>query len=152
MYGEKARSELHYCFEQILETTPHKTAAVQPLTSHLKNHLRRTRYARHCWRNQDELISDILLWTPIYEHTTVGWPARTYLHQLCADTGCILENLQRAMNRDGWGERTREIHAVSVTQWWWFTLSMQNVTQSQFLSRVLLVWIHFTLLLDWLLK
>ena len=27
-----------YCFEQILEATPNKTAAVLPLTSYLKNH------------------------------------------------------------------------------------------------------------------
>ena len=36
-HGEKTRWELHknvmYCFEQILEAAPHKTAAVQPLTS-----------------------------------------------------------------------------------------------------------------------
>ena len=27
---------------------------------------RRTRHAGHCWRSRDELISDILLWTPTY--------------------------------------------------------------------------------------
>ena len=26
--------------------------------------VRRTRHARHCWRSRDELISDVLLWTP----------------------------------------------------------------------------------------
>ena len=26
--------------------------------------VRRTRYARYCWRSKDELISDVLLWTP----------------------------------------------------------------------------------------
>ena len=32
-----------------------------------------------------------------------GLPARTYIQQLCADTGCILEDLPGAMvNRDGW--------------------------------------------------
>ena len=42
MRGEKARWELHKdaacCFEQILEAAPYKTAVVQPLASHLKNH------------------------------------------------------------------------------------------------------------------
>ena len=27
---------------------------------------RRTRHAGHCWRSKDELISDVLLWTPEY--------------------------------------------------------------------------------------
>ena len=27
---------------------------------------RRTRHAGHCWRSRDELISDVLLWTPTY--------------------------------------------------------------------------------------
>ena len=27
-------------------------------------HVRRTRHAGHCWRSRDELISDVLLWTP----------------------------------------------------------------------------------------
>ena len=42
MHKEKERWKLHKnvtsYFEQILETTSHKTVAVQPLTSHLKNH------------------------------------------------------------------------------------------------------------------
>ena len=25
---------------------------------------RRTRHARHCWRSKDEIVSDVLLWTP----------------------------------------------------------------------------------------
>ena len=28
------------------------------------NQVRRTRHAGHCWRSRDELISDVLLWTP----------------------------------------------------------------------------------------
>ena len=43
IYGEKVWWELHKnatsYFEQILEATPHKTAAVLLLTSHLKNDL-----------------------------------------------------------------------------------------------------------------
>ena len=27
---------------------------------------RRTRHAGHCWRSKDELVSDVLLWTPAY--------------------------------------------------------------------------------------
>ena len=28
--------------------------------------VRRTRHAGHCWRSRDELISDVLLWTPTH--------------------------------------------------------------------------------------
>ena len=42
MHGAKARWGLYKkdrcCFEQILKATPHKIAAVQPLTNYLPNH------------------------------------------------------------------------------------------------------------------
>ena len=36
------------------------------------------RHAGHCWRSRDELISDVLLWTPTYGRVKAGRPARTY--------------------------------------------------------------------------
>ena len=36
---------------------------------------RRTRHAGHCWRSRDELISDVLLWTPTYGRAKAGQPA-----------------------------------------------------------------------------
>ena len=105
-YREKARFELHRnitsYLEQILEATPHETATVELFTFHLKSHQRRTRHVGHCWRSKDKLISDILLWTPTHGYASVGQPIRTYLHQLCADTGCNLENLPGVINdREG---------------------------------------------------
>ena len=32
-----------------------------------------------------------------HECANIGRPARTYLHQLCVDTGCNLEDLPRIM-------------------------------------------------------
>ena len=52
----------------------------------------------YCWRNGDELISDVLLWTPTYGRAKAGWPARTYTQQLCEDTGCSPEELPEVMN------------------------------------------------------
>ena len=52
---------------------------------------RRTRHAGHCWRSRDELISDVLLWTLTYCRAKAGRPARSYIQQLCEDTGCILQ-------------------------------------------------------------
>ena len=40
-------------------------------------------------------------------------PARTYIQQLCEDTGCCPEDLPRAMNdREEWRERVRDIRAA----------------------------------------
>ena len=81
---------------------------------------RQTRHARHCWRNKDEIISDVLLWTPAYSQSKAGWPARTYIQQLCDDTGCNPEDLPEVMNdRETWRERVRDIHASRTTWWWW---------------------------------
>ena len=68
--------------------------------------VRRTRHAVHCWRSKDELISDVLLWTPTYGRAKTGRPARTYIQQLCEDTGCNSEDLPEAMNdREKWREK-----------------------------------------------
>ena len=83
--------------------------------------VRRTRHAGHCWRSRDELISDVLLWTPTHGHAKAGRPARTYIQQLCEDTGCCPEDLPEAMNdREKWRERVRDIRATSTTWWWWW--------------------------------
>ena len=72
-----------------------------PITKTIQ--LRRTRHAGHCWRSRDELISDVLLWTPTHGRAKAGRPARTYIQQLCEDTGCCPEDLPRAMNdREKW--------------------------------------------------
>ena len=56
-----------------------------------------------CWRSKDELISDVLLWTPTHGRANVGRLARIYIHHLCVDNGCNLEDQPGAMNdRDGW--------------------------------------------------
>ena len=46
---------------------------------------------------------------PIRGWANVARLARIYLHQLCADTWCTLEDLPGAMDdRERWGERERE--------------------------------------------
>ena len=49
-----------------------------PITKTIQ--VRQTRHAGHCWRSRDELISDLLLWTPTYGREKAGRPARTYIH------------------------------------------------------------------------
>ena len=62
-----------------------------PITKTIQ--VRRTRHAGHCWRSRDELISDVILWTPTHGHAKAGRPARTYIQQLCKDTRCCPEDL-----------------------------------------------------------
>ena len=88
-----------------------------PITKTIQ--VRRTRHAGHCWRSRDELIRDVLLWTPTHGRARAGRPTRTYIQQLCEDTGCCPEDLPRAMNdREEWRERVRDIRATSAI-WWW---------------------------------
>ena len=77
---------------------------------------RRTRHAGHCWRSKDEIVSDVLLWTPAYGQSKAGRPARTFIQQLCDDTGCNPEDLPEAMNdRETWRERVWDIRASRTT-------------------------------------
>ena len=92
--------------------------------------VRQTRHARQCWRSWDKLIRDILLWTPSHGRAKAGEPAKTYIQQLGADTGCSLEDLQEAMdNIEGWQERVREICTGGATWWWWWLLISHNHMQ-----------------------
>ena len=85
-----------------------------PITKTIQ--VRQTRHAGHCCRSIDELISDVLLWTPTYGQTKAGRPARTYIQQLCEDMGCSPEDLSEAMNdREKWRERVRDIRASAAT-------------------------------------
>ena len=93
----------------------------QQLYSHLPPisktiQIRWTRHAGLCWRSKDELISDVLLWTPLQERANVAQPGRTYLQQLCSDMGCSLEDLLDVRDdRDEWRGRVREIHVKGTT-------------------------------------
>ena len=58
--------------------------------------VRRTTHAGHCWRSKDEFMSDVLLWTSAYSQAKAERPARTYIQQLCEDTGCNPEDLSKS--------------------------------------------------------
>ena len=76
-----------------------------PITKTIQ--VRRTRHAGHCWRSKDELICNVLIWTPTYGQAKAGRPARTYKQQLCEDIGCNPEDQPEAMNN-------REKSGISV--------------------------------------
>ena len=94
-------------FGKVINMTNYITKTIQA---------RRTRRAGHCWRSKNELISDVLQWTPAYGQAKVGRPARTYIMQLCEDTGCSPEGMPEAMNdREKWRERAKDIRASGTT-------------------------------------
>ena len=110
-----------------------------PITKTIQ--VRRTRHAGHCWRSKDELISDVLLWTPTHGCARVGRPARTYIQQLCEDTGCNPEDLPEAMNdREKWRETVRDIRAGGATWWWWWLLLLYSLRVFHTIVR----WCSFT--------
>ena len=111
-------------YTRMLRAILNKSWRQHPIRHQLYGHLppitktiqvRRTRHAGHCWRSRDELIRDVLLWIPTHGRAKAGRPARTYIQQLCEDTGCCPEDLPRAMNdREEWRERVRDIRATSA--------------------------------------
>ena len=61
------------------------------MTSVIKE--RRTRFSGHCYRTKDEVVSDLILWTPKHGKSKVGRPSKTYTKQLTEDVDCQLEDL-----------------------------------------------------------
>ena len=122
--------ELHGNYTRMLQVILNKSRRQHPTKQQPYGHLppitktiqvRWTRHAGHCWRSREEFISDILLWTPSHGWAKAGQPARTYIQQFCADTGCSLEELLEEMdNWEGWQERVRDICADGATWWWWW--------------------------------
>ena len=101
----------------------HSTKQQPPISKTIQ--VRETRYAGHCWRSKNEHINDTLIQTPTHGYASVGQPARTYLHQLCVDTGCILEDLL-GVKDDREKGRVRKICAVRMT-WWWFSMYLLDI-------------------------
>ena len=92
---------------------------LQPITKTIE--IRQTGNAGNCWRSRDELINDVLQWTPSHGHAQAGQLTRTYIQQLCAYTGYSPGILPGATNdREGCRERLRDIRADSITWWWWW--------------------------------
>ena len=57
----------------------------------------------------------MLLWTPAYVQSKAGRPARTFIQQLCDDTGCNTEDLPKAINdRETWRERGSGISVLAA--------------------------------------
>ena len=131
-YTRMLRAILNKSWRQHPQGTNY-TATIPPITKTIQ--VWRTRHAGHCWRSRDELISDVLLWTSTYGRAKAGRPARTYIQQLCEDTGCSPEDQPEAMNdREKWREKVRDIRACGTTWWWWYNPYHHQVELTNFLN------------------
>ena len=83
-----------------------------PITKTIQ--VRRTRHAGHCWRSRDELKNDVLLWTPTYGRAKAGRPVRTYIQELCEDTGRSPKTCQRRWTIGRSGERGSGISVLAA--------------------------------------
>ena len=129
---KRIEKKLDGTYTRMLWAILNKSWRQHPRKHHLYSHqapiaktikVRRSRHARQCGRSRDELISDVLLWTPSHSRAKARRPARTYIQQLCVDTGYSPEDLPEVMNnREEWRERVRDIRAGGATRWWWWLL------------------------------
>ena len=85
---KRLKKKLDGIYKRMLRAILNKSWRQHPTRHQLYSHLPpimktiqagRTRHAGHCWRSKDELISDVLLWTPAYGQAKAGRPARTYI-------------------------------------------------------------------------
>ena len=89
--------------------------------------IRGLRYVGQYYRSMDELISEVLQWSPLHRRASVGLPTRTYLQLLYMDKGCSLEDLPEVMDeRDEWRERVREICTNSTT--WYYSFFNRGIS------------------------
>ena len=84
--SKRLKKKLDGNYTRMIRAILNKTWRQHPTRYQLYGHLplitktiqvRRTRHVGHCWRSRDELISDVLLWTPTYDRAKAGRPART---------------------------------------------------------------------------
>ena len=129
MAGEKKlTTNIHECCEQYWTCPRGNTPQSSIYTATKTFKIRRTSHAGHCWRSRDELMCNVLRWTPSHGWAKAGRPARTYILQLCEDTGCIPEDLPETMNyRERWRERVRDIRADGMTWWWCYLILLTTL-------------------------
>ena len=87
---KRLQTKLDGNYTRMLRAILTKSSKYQSMKKQLYGHLplisktiqvRRTRYAGYFWRNKDVIICDVLLWTPIHGHVSVGRPTRIYLYR-----------------------------------------------------------------------
>ena len=56
---------------------------------HLLDHIKvDTVICGHCWKADNEIVSDVLLWELTRGRAETGWSTMTFVKQLCVDLDC----------------------------------------------------------------
>ena len=131
MLTKRLEKKLDSNYTRMLRAILNKSWWQHPTRHQLYGHLppimktiqvRQTRHAGYYWRSRDELISDVLLWTPTYGRAKAGWPARTYIQQLCEDIGCSPEDLPEGeVAREGQGYPCLHLYCYFHNIWWFLS-------------------------------
>ena len=66
------------------------------------------RLERNRWRSKNELVSDVLFWTPPQGHTSIDRLTRTFIYQLWAGTESSTEDQLSQREREREREREKE--------------------------------------------
>ena len=112
-------------FTRMLRAILNKSWRQHPREHQLYGHLlpitktiqvRWTRHAGHCWRSRDQHISDVLQWAPTYGRAKAGRSARTYIQQLCEDTGYSPKTCQRRWTIERSGEIGSGISVLAASR------------------------------------
>ena len=126
---KRLEKKLDCNYTRMLRAILNKSWRQHPTRHQLYGHLppitktiqaRRTRHAGHCWRSRDELIRDVLLWTP---HIAVQKQDDQHEHTFSSCVriwDVVLRTCLRrwTIDREEWRERVRDIRATSAT--WWY--------------------------------
>ena len=76
---------------------------------------RRLRFAGHCWRAKQEIVSDVLFWNPRHGKRKRGRPEINYLDNLRDDIELSEEDLKMGMlDREWWKRRVDEFRLTST--------------------------------------
>ena len=78
-------------------------------------------------KEQGTISCDVLLWTPIHEQTIVGRPAKSYIHQLCMDTRCSLDDIPRLMAEMEEWRKGESREAVCWLVGWLYLMAYQSL-------------------------
>ena len=114
---KRLKTKLDGNYTRMLRAILNKSWGQHPTKHQLYGHLpfiTKTIHAGYCWWSRDELIRVLFLWTPTYDRAKAERPARTYIQQLCEDTGCSPEDLPEAMNDRESGERGSGISVLAA--------------------------------------
>ena len=113
--------ELQSLYNVYFRTRQHPTKQQQlydhlpPISKTIK--VSPTRQAEHCWRSRDELISDVLLWTPSHGRAKARRPARTTYSSSVRIRDVTLRTCQKKWTIGRSGDR-EEWHDKMI-RWWW---------------------------------